>query len=459
MKLRLGLTFLSVFLSLSTSADRTFTVCPQAWFPNANSKTLEQGLGVNIHFTDAQPGEMKMIADAGFRWVRMDFKWDATEHERGRYDFSAYDRLMQSLDQFKLHALFILDYGNPLYTSDKAVRTEEARQAFARWAVAAGKHFAGRGVLWEMYNEPNVPMFWPPRPNVDEYTALALTVGRAFRAHVPNEKLMGPATSGIDFPFLEACFKAGLLNYWSAVSVHPYRQTDPEGAANEYCRLRQLIDRYHPRVSTQSVSDGPRFSTRSGSDGPSVSTASGSDRVIPIISGEWGFSSAWPRIDEAKQSALLARELLTNIANDIPMSIWYDWREDGTDPKDPEHHFGLVRNAYLSDHAQVYQPKAAYLATKTLTDFFRGYRFEQRLAVGSDQDYVLVFANGADRRIAAWTTSTNVHRIVIPIGPGTFLMTKHTGEATTSIAANQQSLTIELSTAPLYIRRDHNIPQ
>ena len=36
--------------------------------------------------------------------------------------------------EFKLHALFILDYGNPLYTPDKAVRTEEARQAFARWA-------------------------------------------------------------------------------------------------------------------------------------------------------------------------------------------------------------------------------------------------------------------------------------------------------------------------------------
>jgi hypothetical protein len=315
-----------------------------------------------------------------------------------------------------------------------------------------------------MYNEPNVPMFWPPRPNVDEYIALASTVGRAFRANVPNEKLIGPATLGIDFPFLEACFKAGLLDFWSAVSVHPYRQTNPEGAANEYCRLRQLIDRYHPpisasnsdgpRVSTQSDSDGPRVSTPSGSDLPSVSTASGSDRVIPIISGEWGFSSTWPRIDEANQSALLARELLTNTANDIPISIWYDWREDGTDPREPEHHFGLVRNAYRSDHAQVYQPKPAYLATKTLTDFFRGYRFEQRLAVGSNDDYVLVFAKDTDLRIAAWTTSTDVHRIAIPLGPGTFLMTKHTGEATTSISANQQSLTIEVSTAPVYITRD-----
>ncbi len=457
MKLRLGLTLLSVFLSLSISADRTFTNCPQAWFPNTNSKTLEQGLGVNIHFTDPQPGEMKMIADAGFHWVRMDLVWADTERQAGRYDFSAYDRLMQSLDQFKLRALFILDYGNPLYTVDKAVRTEEARQAFARWAVAAAKHFAGRGIIWEMFNEPNVPLFWPPRPNVDEYVALALTVGRAFREGVPNEKLIGPATSGIDFDFLEGCFKAGLLDYWSAVSVHPYRQTNPEDAANEYCRLRQLIDRYHLGVRTRSGSDGPSLG-RVSDDDPTVRRVSGGngswgDTIIPIISSEWGFSSAWPRIDEAKQSALLARELLTNVANGIPISIWYDWRDDGTDPRDPEHHFGLVRNAYLSDRGQVYQPKPAYLATKTLTDLFRGYRFQERLAVGSNEDYVLIFANGADRRIAAWTISANVHRIAIPLAPGTFLMTKHTGESTSSVAANQQSLTIEVSTAAVYIMR------
>ena len=446
MKLRLGLTFLSVFLSLSISADRTFTNCPQAWSSTAHSATLEQGLGVNIHFTEPEPGEMKMIADAGFRWVRTHFKWEATERERGHYDFSAYDGLMRSLDQFKLRALFILDYGNPVYTVDKAVRTEEARQAFARWAVAAAKHFAGRGVIWEMFNEPNVPMFWPPQPNVNEYIALALTVGRAFRANVPNEKLIGPATSGIDFNFLEACFKAGLLDYWSSVSVHPYRQTNPEDAANEYCRLRQLIDHYRARVSTQSSSDGPRFSTRSGSDGPS-------DQHIPIISGEWGFSSAWRRMDEAKQGALLARELLTNIANGIPISIWYDWRDDGPDPKEAEHHFGLVRNAYLDGRDQVYQPKPAYLAAKTLNNLLNGYRFENRLAVGSDQDYVLIFVRESDRRIAAWTTSAAAHRINIPLGAGTFDLIKHTGETTTSISANQQSLTIEVSTAPVYVIR------
>ena len=94
-------------------------------------------------------------------------------------------------------------------------------------------------------------MFWRPQPDANEYVALAIAVGRAFRLAAPDEKLIGPAT-GLDWPFLEVCFKAGLLDYWTAVSVHPYRQTDPEEAANDYCRLRKMIEHYR----TRSGSDG-----------------------------------------------------------------------------------------------------------------------------------------------------------------------------------------------------------
>jgi hypothetical protein len=322
-----------------------------------------------------------MIAAAGFRWVRMDFKWDATERERGQYDFSEYDRLMSALDESKIQALFILDYGNPLYDDGAPPRTPATRQAFVRWAVAAAKHYSNRRVMWEIYNEPNHDLFWAPRPNANEYVELALAVGRAFRSELPGEKLVGPAVSEMDFAFLETCFKAGLLDYWSAVSVHPYLRSDPEEVAIEYCRLRKMIQQY--------------------------SAARGSQQVIPIISGEWGYSSVWRDMSEEKQGAMFASEMLTNVANEIPMSIWYDWRDDGSDPNDPEHHFGLVRNGYKSGLDQVYEPKPAYRAAKTLSDYFSGYVFQQRLSAGRADDYVLVFAKGADRRLAAWTTGSS----------------------------------------------------
>jgi hypothetical protein len=436
MNLRLILILLSAFLSLATSADRYPNSCSGVWLGSLNTKTLESGRGVNIHFTNPKPGEIKLIADAGFHWVRMDFKWDATERERGRYDFAVYDRLMSELDQFNIRALFILDYGNPLYDAGAPPRTDAAREAFTLWAVAAAKHFQGRAIIWEIYNEPNNGRFWPPKPRADEYIALALSVGRAFRATVPHEKLIGPATSTIDLDFLEACFKAGLLEYWSAVSVHPYRKTDPEEAANDYCRLREIIERY-----------------RAVRDPLSATNSTESNTDIPIISGEWGYSSVWRNMDEAKQSIRLAREMLTNAANGIPISIWYDWRDDGSDPGDAEHNFGIVRAAYLPGGVSIYEPKPAYLAARTLGQFLSGYVFERRLDIGSKDDYVLVFVKGAERRVVAWTTLSTARKITIPLPAGRYAVTAHTGESLKVLTANPSGMSIEVSTAPVYLAR------
>lgn len=406
----------------------------------ATTSAIPEGLGVNIHFTDPKPGEIKLIADAGFRLVRMDLKWDVTERERGRYDFTEYDRLMKALDEYRIRALFILDYGNPLYDHGAPPLTEETQQAFAHWAAAAARHFSNRGIIWEIYNEPNNSMFWAPRPNVNEYIKLALAVGRAFRSEAPNEKLIGPAVSEIDLSFLEACFKRGLLDYWSAVSIHPYRQTDPETAALEYCRLRKLIQRYR---------------TRNGSDGDSSANSGSSDREIPIISGEWGYSSAWRGMTEEKQAGRLAREMLTNVANGISISIWYDWRDDGSDPSDPEHHFGLVRNAYHAGRDQAYEPKPAYRAAKTFSDYFNGYVYEQRLPVGRDDDYVLAFRKSGDRRYAAWTTSATPHRIDIAMDTSKFKIIRHTGERAGPVSSGPIGLSIEVSAQPVYLGRSN----
>ena len=111
--------------------------------PSLPSAVVPEGLGVNIHFTDARAGELEMLAAAGFHWVRMDFSWGGTERRHGEYDFSAYDRLLAALEVQKMRALFILDYGNGLYEADSSVATEAGRRAFARWAARGGGAFPG----------------------------------------------------------------------------------------------------------------------------------------------------------------------------------------------------------------------------------------------------------------------------------------------------------------------------
>jgi hypothetical protein len=396
--------------------------------------TLPFGLGVNIHFTKPRPGEMEMLTAGGFTFVRMDFDWMRTEKSRGKYDWSDYEMLLKALEPHGIRALFILDYVNPLYDDSQSPHGEEARQAFARWAAAAAKHFQGRGVLWEMYNEPNITPFWRPAPNTEDYIKLALEVGKAIRAAAPDEAYIGPACSTMDFPFLEACFRAGLLEYFSAVSVHPYRQQPPETVQADYRKLRQLIAQHAPQ-----------------------------GKQVPIYSGEWGYSSAWSAFDDAKQGSMLARQWLTNIACDVPLSIWYDWHDDGPDPKEPEHHFGTVRTDYHEGRAAVYDTKPAYLAAETLTNQLRGYRFNKRLALEHPDDHVLIFEKAVDAFemvdhekyrnlvLAVWTSSDTSHEVTLPASPGRFRVTSHTGEARPELTADAAGLRITLTQSPQYL--------
>lgn len=376
-------------------------------------------LGVNIHFTSPRAGEMEMLAAAGFRWVRMDLNWGGTEREKGKYDFGAYDRLVNAMEPHGNRAILILDYSNRLYDGGVSPHTEEGREAMGRWAVAAARHFAGKGFIFEMWNEPNI-QFWKPKPNVEDYAKLAVAVGRAMRAGAPDELYVGPATSTIDLKFLETCFKAGCLEYWDAVSVHPYRQGDPETVEGEYLKLRALFARYAPKGKT-----------------------------IPILSGEWGYSTAWTGFDEARQGKYLPREFLVNLCNDVPVSIFYDWHDDGTDPKEAEHHFGVVRNAYSKDGESVYEAKPSYVAMKELATELEGLAFNKRLWMGDERDWVAVFSKGDKVKVAAWTTSRTPRVVTLPVSAGKFAVARE--GAREVVEAGAGGLKIELTDTVAYV--------
>lgn len=409
-----GLLILTIYLPIQLGAHRA----KAQGFPD-QEPVIPNSLGINIHFTDPQPGEMLQLANSGVRWVRMDLHWSQTEKKRGVYDFSAYDRLLAALKVHRIKLLLILDFSNPLYDGDLSPYTENGRQAFSRWTSAAVKRFQGNGILWEMYNEPNI-VFWRPKPNVDHYILLARAVGKAIRDVSPKEVYIGPAVAFIDLSFLEACFKGGLLKQWSAVSVHPYRSTNPETVVTEYRSLRELIKKYAPQ-----------------------------GKKISILSGEWGYASSEIGIDV--QSKYLARQWLINLASNIPLSIWYDWRDDGNDPKNKEHHFGIVYEPRNKSGLIAYKPKPAYLAAKTLTSIFQGFRFNKRLNIGKIDDYILVFSKGKELRISAWTTSAIPHNLKIPIGNGTFKVLTHIGNTESLTQTKAQNISLEVTNSPKYI--------
>jgi hypothetical protein len=393
---------------------------------------LPAGVGVNIHFTRGQEQDLDLIAAAGCKWIRMDFFWAGIERKKGEYDWSAYDELTANLEKRGLRALYILDYSNPLYeetvTSKNPITGHEHRDtaspqhpesvaAFARWAAAAAHHFRGRHILWEIWNEPNIS-FWKPKPDVKQYTALALATCKAIREADPRATIIAPATSGIPFEFLEEFFKSGVLAQLDAVSVHPYRgySKPPESAAEDYTKLRALIDRYAPK-----------------------------GKKLPILSGEWGYASHTKGVSLETQAAFIVRQQLSNLLNGIPISIWYDWKSDGPDPNEREHNFGTVTHDL--------KPKPAYLALQTMTRELGGYRIVRRLDLGNEQDFVIILKDSPrNQKLAGWTRAAE-HTVKIMLNrraADKVALVTSQGERATA-PTDGKTLLLELGSAPRYV--------
>jgi hypothetical protein len=107
----------------------------------------------------------------------------------------------------------------------------------------------------------------------------------------------------------------------------------------------------------------------------------------------------------------------------VPLSIWYDWKNDGSDTNYNEHNFGTVTTQL--------QPKPSYLAAQALARELTGYRVARRLEAADTNDWILLCtqADGA-QKLAAWTLAPP-HGI--------------------TLALTDKPLALELAAAPTYI--------
>jgi hypothetical protein len=247
-----------------------------------------------------------------------------------------------------------------------------------------------------------------------------LATCKAIREVEPRATIIGPASSGFPWEFLETFLKSGMLQYLDAVSVHPYRNphSPPETAASDYQKLRTLIERYAP--------------------------TSKKDR-IPILSGEWGYSTHKGGVSLETQAAFAARQQLSNLLNGVPLSIWYDWKNDGPDPKENEHNFGTV----LAD----LKTKPAYVAIQTLTRELSGYRIARRISLSGDKDFVLLCASHAGgQKLAAWTLG-EPHEVSLGINPkgeDNLKAVSGNGDGAT-LKIDSGRLVLKLTAAPQYV--------
>jgi hypothetical protein len=128
---------------------------------------------------------------------------------------------------------------------------------YAQYAAALVARYGPGGEFWranadlprvpvttvEIWNEPNLPLFWGGRPDPAAYADLFLGARAAVKRAGPGVRLMVGGLGEGAPEFLRAMYTArpALRGQVDAVGLHPYAQT-PEGAIRAVAGLRQALD-------------------------------------------------------------------------------------------------------------------------------------------------------------------------------------------------------------------------
>ena len=78
---------------------------------------------------------------------------------------------------------------------------------------------------------------------------------------------------------------------------------------------------------------------------------------------------------------------------------------------------------------------------------FAGFKFESRVDIGNDDDYVLRFRRGDSVRYAVWTSGSR-HNILVPLTKSYAVVT-HLGQETVIV---NPSAAIAITTDPTYLQ-------
>jgi hypothetical protein len=313
---------------------------------------------------------IRQIADAGIRFVRMDFNWGMIEPARGEYDFSKYDHIFRELTASNVQVLAILQ-NPPRWASsggnspDFSVYPPGSLDEYADFVERVVERYDGDGIddapgspridCYEIWNEENLEQFWRPKPDAAKYVELLKSAFYAAKYADPDCTVVmgGLAGNGVDVGwepeeskrFLQEIYDSGGKGFFDVVAIHPYVYPVPASSA---LRTLQTLVNSTKTVMKRNHDDRPLWITEIG----------------------WStFPNAWnnPTVSEEEVAVWLTK-VYTELKG-VDKIFWHNFRDVGFNPEldrffgysgdNVEHHFGLTR----SDGT----PKPAYYAYKKVT--------------------------------------------------------------------------------------------
>lgn len=330
-------------------------------------------LGVATHLTrQPRPIDQNLdaLAAAGVMSLRDDAGWGRVERERGVLKIPAqWDEVIDGAVKRGIEPLLILDYGNNFYDGGGKPTSAEGIAAFVRYAQFLAQHFKGRVKRYEVWNEWNHGPGNVSPASADAYLRLVKAVHAGVKQVDPEAEIIAGAITpvGIREGFLTRLVEQGVLDHSDAISLHPYNTRNAENWARWMKQVGDDLERLAGRPVRVYLTE----------------------LAWPAHQGKGGIS------EQAQAENLVRMFLLAKTLPFIKGIWWYDLQNDGPDPKNREHNFGLL------DHEL--RPKPAYLALQQFSALIRDGEYVDSLADGPALRALHLRKNGEDT-LALWST-------------------------------------------------------
>ena len=168
------------------------------------------------------------LATTGVKWARICTMWSRCEKEKGVYDFSVLDGIVENLTKRGIRPWVCVTYGNTLYMTNcytgAAVGCvpiyygKECQAAWRRYVRELARRYKGKITHWEIWNEPNLKHFWQPKkPNAKDYLKFLKLTSKEIRKEIPDAKIGASTASPALNKWEKSFFDAGgakFIDFW-----------------------------------------------------------------------------------------------------------------------------------------------------------------------------------------------------------------------------------------------------
>lgn len=186
-----------------------------------------------------------MLRQDGLDVVRFDVSWRSLEPQPGQYAWlSKLDAIVNAALVRHIRPIVTIIETPGWANGDQGAWVPPDDPAdYAAFAGMLAARYAGRVDAWEVWNEPDIPLFWRPAPDPAAYARLLRAASAAIWAANPRATVVGGSVTFGNVNYLKALYADGAKGTFNVLAVHPYTLTRaPDDQRDRYHSLTAILD-------------------------------------------------------------------------------------------------------------------------------------------------------------------------------------------------------------------------